>query len=129
MSGSDEVTSAVKEVSKEFGKLLIESSNASEKRHAKTDDKLDKLIDVMSENILIIRETKKDQAYLFERVDRAEVKLDRQDSEIRDLGERMIISDERQKTAKESRVRLIGWISTISSSVIGVAIIAWWNLK
>lgn len=95
MSGQEFLKSAIKEISSEFAGLLKASNEANEKRHSKTDAKLDKLIDTLTENTLELRDTRKDQEHIFKRMERLEQNQKEDGEKKQQLAESVLILNER----------------------------------
>ena len=140
MSEKDAVTSAVREVSQEFARLLVdvtegaerrqkEADERSELRHAKTDQKLDEVIIVMTENLLATNSSNKDLEYAKGRIDKLEERSEAQEKDSRELANKLLITEEREKVSSAGKGKLLAWIGTISSSVVVVAIVAWFKVS
>lgn len=110
MSDQKIIIDVVKQISKEFAKLLenatgdLEKRQAklieeSEKRHVRTEQKIDKLIDTLTENTMELRDTRKDQEHIFKRQERIEQNQKEQGEKWRDIAEQILLMNERQKNA------------------------------
>lgn len=125
MNEQEFLKSAIKEISHEFAELLKTSNASSETRHSKTDGKIDKLIDVIAENTLELRETRKEQEHSSKRQERFEQNQKEQGEEIRDIAGQMLLINERQSNNKGKWDR----VASISSSLGLAFVLAYLGLK
>lgn len=129
MSDENTLRSVVKEISSEFAGLLKASNVASEERHARTDSKLDKLIETLTENTLELREARKEREYTNERMERIETNQKQQGEKVQSIAEQVLLINERQNTSKGKWDRISDGFHKVLVWVVIAGLAAWWGVK
>jgi hypothetical protein len=113
------------EILRGFASLLSQHQEASERRQAKSDAKLDKLVETVTTLTQSHIETRKDREYDIARMERLDQNQKDQGEKMSEMANQLILINERQSNTKTSFDRITG----ISNSVILAAILAYMGLK